>query len=439
MRTHPAWNYSHYLPLDCRKGPPYVRQLLPSENGVRFNWQPEDGSASAEAAVRLRSGGEIISRTVLPGEVSFEGLSAGNDYLLSLRTDGGETVRLFRTGVFPGQPVNYLHPDDPAYAFSGQYLCSPSICRAPDGAFLASMDVFAPDRPQNLTLLFRSEDGGASWQPAGEVFPCFWGSLFTHRGKLYLLGISTEYGDLLIGRSDDGGQSWSAPSVLFRGSSNPHAAGLHRAPMPVVEHGGRLWTEIDYGAWGVRSFANSLCSDDAEGDLLDPGSWLCTGFLSHDIRWPGAEDFPGAIEGNAVVLPDGEIGALLRYTPGKALLLRGSVSDPEAALRFEAFVPMPFAHTKFEVRRLPDGRYLAVGNPAPDRRTLSAAFSKDLRSWTDERVLIDGSGLDPAFDAHQYPDFLVEGDRLLVLSRTARNGAHNFHDSNCITFHTFML
>ena len=46
-----------------------------------------------------------------------------------------------------------------------------------------------------------------------------------------------------------------------------------------------------------------------------------------------------------------------------------------------------------------------------------------------------GSETDPALIAFQYPDAIIEGDDLLVLSRTAWNGAHSYHDANMITFY----
>ena len=35
----------------------------------------------------------------------------------------------------------------------------------------------------------------------------------------------------------------------------------------------------------------------------------------------------------------------------------------------------------------------------------------------------------------QYPAFFMEGNTFYIVSRTAINGAANFHDTNCITFH----
>jgi hypothetical protein len=48
---------------------------------------------------------------------------------------------------------------------------------------------------------------------------------------------------------------------------------------------------------------------------------------------------------------------------------------------------------------------------------------------------------DPVKHAFQYPDWLIEGDDLVVLSRTAYDdrlgGAATAHDANYLTFHRF--
>ena len=59
--------------------------------------------------------------------------------------------------------MNYHHPEDDAFAYSGRYLCSPSTVRLPDGALVASMDVFEGGCPQDLSFIFRSEDDGKTW------------------------------------------------------------------------------------------------------------------------------------------------------------------------------------------------------------------------------------------------------------------------------------
>lgn len=170
-----------------------------------MEWLPCNGTDPYTVFCRPR--GEDTFTTVgqtAGTEFDITGLASDRDYEFYVMTGSQKSrVRLARTGACVGTVINYLHPDDGAYAFSGHYLCSPSLVKHPDGYLLASMDVFAGTYPQNLTLIFRSDDGGESWHYVSELFPCFWGKMFIHDGALYMAGVSTEYGDLLIGRSED--------------------------------------------------------------------------------------------------------------------------------------------------------------------------------------------------------------------------------------------
>jgi len=48
---------------------------------------------------------------------------------------GRSATRLLRPGFVPGTVINYIHPDDNAYAFSGRYLGTPSLAKLPGGTF----------------------------------------------------------------------------------------------------------------------------------------------------------------------------------------------------------------------------------------------------------------------------------------------------------------
>lgn len=76
--------------------------------------------------------------SVCASVMEIRGLKAeADDEFLLKRTDNSaqSDLRLVRTGCYPGAVVNYLHPQDP------------------EGG-----------GPQNLTLIFRSEDGGQNWR-----------------------------------------------------------------------------------------------------------------------------------------------------------------------------------------------------------------------------------------------------------------------------------
>ena len=159
------WSYSPYKPLFFETGDPYVCRLAPGADCIRVEWLAS-GPGPYRVFVRRRGGGAFAEAGVTD-DTGFDivGLVPETDYELYVASPTGRSrTRLARTGaLLSGTVVNYLHPDDEAYAFSGRYLCSPSLLRLPDGALLASMDLYAGGTPQNLTLIFRSDDDGATW------------------------------------------------------------------------------------------------------------------------------------------------------------------------------------------------------------------------------------------------------------------------------------
>ena len=91
-----------------------------------------------------------------------------------------------------------------------------------------------------------------------------------------MLGVSREYGDLLIGASDDDGVSWTAPTVLFRGANCSNMSGLHRAPMPVLISHGRIIPTCSMARGIPKVFGDAVLSAPVDSDLLCAESWTLT-------------------------------------------------------------------------------------------------------------------------------------------------------------------
>ena len=471
MKTVSGWSYEHFRIATQRGDGIYINRVVPESGSIRlyhnggegsvvfFRRRPDDaGTAGGQEALTVApttaseklSGWESLScdadKAVIPG------LENGADYEFFIRAGERQSpIGVARPGVVAGTVVNYLSMYDEKYKFSGRCLCTPCLLVRPDGYLLASMDIYEKGAPQNLTLLFGSDDGGESWHHICELFPCYWGTLFWHRGALYMLATSTEYGDLLLGKSTDGGRNWHTPTVLLRGACNRSGPGWHKSSGRVTEHAGRLWCAIDYGSHVLGTHASSLISVDVNADLLDPASWELTDPLDYNPDWPGASmgDNRGFIEGNAVVGPDGRMYNFLRYnidrgrpSSGLAGMLRADEKDSGAALKFHKFVGFPGNHSKFDlIYDGQSGRYYSIVSRIYDptlpkaRNLLSLLSSKDLENWEIVCDLIDRRDADPAQVGYQYVSMLIDGEDIIYLSRTADNGARNFHDSNYITFH----
>lgn len=453
MKAVTTWSYRPYLPPLTKDGGIYLCRLAPTAHSITAEWL-DVGAETYTVTVRNSENGEERILSVSGTECTVTELANETEYEITVRAgEKYSRTRLFRTADAVGDSVvNYLHPLDDAYSFSGKYLCSPSLLRHPDGYLLAAMDVHASGAPQNLELIFRSDDDGKTWHYVSELYPCFWGDLFLHHGKLYMISCSTEYGDLLIGRSDDGGRTFTTPTVLLRGSCKCKVPGVHKNPEPPLEYDGRLWFTLEWGSWGVGTHAAMVGSFPSNADPLDASAWSFSEPLPYDPSWKGTGTGPscGTIEGALAVLPDGQLYNIMRYDMvrteerfGRALAYRVNTDDPEAPLIYSHAIDLPGNHSKFMIRYDDvSGNYYTVicritdAAVPGDRRLLTLMKSRDCAHWENALDLIDHrEKAEPKEVGFQYPHFFIEGDDILLLCRTAMNGAHNYHDSNYSTFH----
>lgn len=356
-----------------------------------------------------------------------------------------------RCGKSVGTVVNYLHPDDEAYAFSGIYLCSPSLVKHPDGYLLASMDVFAGDHPQNLTLIYRSDDNGESWHYVSELMPCFWGKLFIHKGELYMLACSTEYGDLLIGKSTDGGKSFSAPIALLRGSNGKNGNdGVHKNPQNIITHNGRIYETLEWGTWRNTEFQHAamVMSCDVNDDLLVPENWRFSEPKAFDPNFSeetsGLPKLTMTIEGTLTTDTDGKLVNVMRFgnDDGHALVYSVNTENHDAPLEYSRCISFPAHWSKFMIKYdTVSKKYYSVATRIYDKKNphtrnlLSLMASDNLNNWSVVCDLLDGRDGDYNKVGFQYVDFEFDGDDIIYLCRTGINSAASFHDTNYSTFH----
>ncbi len=339
------------------------------------------------------------------------------------------------------------------------YLGSAGICVLTDGSYLAKHDEFGPgstEKTRAITRVYRSTDKGKSWEQISRVEDLFWASIFPHRGAVYLMGTSASHrhGHAVIRRSTDGGRTWTEAKDGDSGRLFPDIS-YHTAPTPVIVHGGRIWRamEDEKGGekWGTM-FRVFMLSAPEDADLLKASNWTASNALPHNKSWLGGR-FGGWLEGNAVVTPEGSIVDILRVDyrdlPEKAAIVRISGDGRTATFDPEKdFIDFPGGCKKFVIRwDAPSRRYwtisnatlppYAAGNIERIRNAQVLMSSTDLRTWTPHEVVLHHP--DVGTHGFQYLDWLVEGDDLLIVSRTAYDdgvgGAMNQHNSNYLTFH----
>lgn len=352
----------------------------------------------------------------------------------------------------PGLPITHV------LSSAKLFIGSPSICILPNGDYLASHDFFGPGSGEHDLArgrILRSQDRGRTWNEVASIKGFFWQNLFVFRGAVYAMGTDKHHGRLVIRRSTDGGEHWTEPTDSAHGLL---AQGeWHTAPVPMVEHDGRLWRAVEDAMngtkWGERYRAH-LISMPLDADPLNAASWTISNPLARDPSWLGG-DFGAWLEGNAVVTPEGNVVNLLRVDtsklPEKAAIVRatdaGTITfDPE-----KDFIDFPGGAKKFTIRKDPNGGgYWSLASIVPEgtilpakikpdriRNTVALLHSENLRQWEVRCVLL--SHPDSERHGFQYLDWQFEGNDLIAVCRTAwddgEGGARNYHDANVLTFH----
>ncbi|MFC4871646.1 sialidase family protein [Negadavirga shengliensis] len=366
---------------------------------------------------------------------------------------------LAQQGNFGGVPgVIVTHSP----ASSGKYIGSPSLAILPNGHYLASHDYFGPHSNEHVkafSRIYLSKNKGKSWEPIAEIKGAFWSKLFVHRKGLYFLGTDRHHGHTVIRKSNDNGRTWTEPvdgenGLLLEGE-------YHCAPVPVIEHNGRLWRAMESAmgpirSWGKR-YGAMMMSVPVDADLMKADNWVTSNVLYYDSAYLEG-NFGGWLEGNAVVSPEGDIWNVLRVDDRSTLEEKAAfvrISQDGKIASFDensGFVPFPGASKKFAIRYDPKSKlYWTIANYIPDQvkannpgknpaslRNTQALFSStNLFDWELRKMLLEHN--DVAKHGFQYIDWQFDGKDIIFLSRTAHDdglgGARNNHDANFLTFH----
>lgn len=351
------------------------------------------------------------------------------------------------------------------------FFGSPSIVALPSGDYVASHDYFGSGTTFSRMAVFGSHDRGQTWTKLTELEGQWWSTLFVHKGALYLIGTTREYGNVVIRRSRDGGKTWSTPrgpasGLLYKGS-------YHCAPVPVVVHDGRIWRafERSMNPKKPRAFESVVISAPVEANLLRAESWTQTNRVQIDPKWMGVAKAEW-LEGNVVVTPQGGLVNILRLDADGGLKAPLEFSGAAAGRsRFEtavmldisqdgktesidpakAFIPFYGSRSKFTIRFDPvSKKYWSLVqkitnfdnsqfSPSGQRNVLALTSSADLRQWKVEAIVLrykEGQVLPSKENkvGFQYVDWQFEGDDMIVACRTAWGDSHNFHDANYLTF-----
>ena len=362
-----------------------------------------------------------------------------------------ETVSGVQARQVPGVIVDHVP------ASSGLYIGSPSIAILTNGDYLMSHDYFGPKSGEfelARSAIFLSTDRGATWSKTCEIQGAFWSTLFVHHGAVYLLGTDRHHGNVVIRGSLDGGKSWTSPVDSSQGLLTTNSQ-YHCAPVPVVEHNGRLWRGMERRdppvGWG-SNYGAGMLSVPMDADLLVASNWTFSTFVPSNRSW-NSGDMEAWLEGNAVVGPNGNLVDFLRVqtkSPNEKAAMLIISSDGKSG-RFDpttGFIDFPGGSKKFTIRYDPKSQHywtltsvvlpqFRSENPSAIRNTLALLSSTNLQDWQNRGIVLHHP--DMVHHAFQYVDWLIDGDDIIAACRTAfddsQGGAHSAHDANFLTFH----
>jgi hypothetical protein len=355
---------------------------------------------------------------------------------------------------FPLVPGNVVYHTPASH---GVYVGAPSIAIKPDGEYVVSLN-FTSIKNGDLgqihkTAVLSSADKGKSWKLQTEIENLRWATIFYHKNALYLIGVYEAFGNVTIRKSLDGGKTWTEPSDKKNGLL---ATGrYHCAPVPIVISKGRIWRAIEDAPKG-REFRAIMMSAPVDSDLMDADNWSFSNKLAYDKKWYQGK-MTGWLEGNAVLTNEGNMVNILRCsfndgTSGVAAKVEINNITQATFSPENNFVNFPGGTKKFTIRydktskkywslvnwiQPADMKYLDDSKADRIRNTLALTSSTNLKDWIIERVVLYHP--DIYLHAFQYVDWLIDGNDIIAVSRTAFDdgvgGASNYHNANFITFH----
>ncbi|MFO1446775.1 MAG: hypothetical protein U1F61_01255 [Opitutaceae bacterium] len=360
------------------------------------------------------------------------------------------------------------------------YYMAMSMVKMPGGRLVAATPRGRRDPLKGLEamIISVSDDAGLTWRNVAEL-PYDSGEpvLYVHEGRLYQFlspnrpesERRTSFpregnGRIWATVSDDEGITWSKPVAVISGLPKYTSGGQTAL---VVQHGRLYWTISER----YQTLAVVCCQLDR--GILNPAAWRISDLVEMpippEVVWGKYDDGSTmrCLEGNVV-----EVGGRLlvvaravinRYATANLAALFEIIDDPETGrlrLEFLQLYPVPGAQCKFYIERDPvAGLYWMASNlptnshdliqigrkpgagralqhrekwgVREDRRLLTLWYSLDALNWIPAGWIAKADGWDQSF---MYPVILIDGNDILVISRTARDSG-NYHDVDLATFH----
>jgi len=346
------------------------------------------------------------------------------------------------------------------------YLGTPSIVKTSTGRLLVSHDYNSTS--YNTSAVYKSDNGGQTWSKCQDIFGVFWGKLFIYGSDVYLLGVSNyPDGNISISKSTDNGSTWSTPvnviSYLEKGF-------VHTSSSFIIKDGylvSAFEIMANTGVWS--GWHKSVLVFGNLSDLMNPSNWSLSNQITFnsalypatigtngtDTKRPATAPTAskGWLEGNLITKPSGDLMILFRLeqspNSNNAIYLdvtwNSGTPTSSTISSTPNYIEMQGGNVKFTpVYDATSGLYWTVTNVNKYkwfndyRMEAHLLSSPDLLTWTVKEKAL-GYNVTSNWEAEipqfgvQYSDVIIDGDDLLICTRTSDALAQSFHNANLIT------
>ncbi len=356
-------------------------------------------------------------------------------------------------------------PDPKRYFFH-----DPNLARLDDGTLIVAAPLWGlkgADAGRSLRMV-RSSDGGATWTDL-PTLPYEEGRPFVVDGRLLMFVQKRTHRDFQIVTSEDRGETWSEPRTVIEGP-------LWNISTAQVVRPDALYWAMDHDSAGIDYKGKVMVRWDRARSALDPGAWsisnivplpelpaaLTRGLYPPDDRAKLHRGSPSPfvwLEPNTVEV-GGRIRVFVRSViDNYATANLAAVLDYDEAtnkLRFTQFAAWPGGQCKFLViddqthrmywmlsnlatnsqdilgwgDRIRETGF--TGGPGNERRWLFLHYSIDCLNWFPAGCVARWP--DGVLRSFMYPSAAIDGEDLVILSRTSHDAA-NQHDADLCTIH----